>query len=187
MLQRSSTLVLQKCNFSAGAAEVNFGYFTYDTCTTKLRFSRCSVGNAICILHWCWLQSCDFRVGAAEMYFACNLAIFQLELRKCTLRNELALESWDFRAGAYEPPHKNSAGFWHRYGTVQFLSFLGSPRFNAFLFGTCRAGGSALRVPTQVERHKGAAAAEAPTILKDLHLGLWIQPSCELPSGCQVV
>ena len=44
------------------------------------------------------VQSCDSRAGAAEVTF---VAIFELELRRCTSR-ALALQSCDFRAGAAE-------------------------------------------------------------------------------------
>ena len=138
-----TTLLLQSCDWRAGAAEV---YFAYYSRTTKLRFASWSCGSVLCVLHSYYkveicelelrkctlrttvvLQSCDFRAGAAEVYFAyytlttklrfaswscgsvlCVLhsyykvAIFELELRKCTLRTTLLLQSCDFRAGAAE-------------------------------------------------------------------------------------
>ena len=75
-------LVLQSCDFRAGAAEV---YFLYQTCTTKLRLSSWSCGSVLRVLDW---------------YY--KVAIFELELRKCTSRTRLVLQSCDFRAGAAE-------------------------------------------------------------------------------------
>ena len=71
-------LVLQSCDFRAGAAEV---YFSYSTCTTKLRFPSWSCGGAIRVL---------------------DLYIPELELWKCSSRTRLVLQSRDFRAGAAE-------------------------------------------------------------------------------------
>ena len=130
-------LVLQSCDFQAGAAEV---YFAHLSCTTKLRFSSWSCGSVFrvlvlyykvaifelqkCTSRTCLvLQSCEFRAGDAEVYFAyltcttkfrfsswkCGsvlrvldlyykVAIFELELRKCTSRTCLVLQSCDFRA-----------------------------------------------------------------------------------------
>ena len=73
------------------------------------------------------LQSCDFRAGAAEVYFvyqtcttkmrfsswSCGsvlrvldlyykVAVFELKLRKCTSRTRLVLQGCDFRAGDAE-------------------------------------------------------------------------------------
>ena len=138
-----TTLVLQSCDFPAGAAEV---YFAYYACATKLRCSSWSCASVLRVLHVYYkvaifqldvrkctsratlvLQSCDFPAGAAEVYFAyytcttklrfCNwgcgsvlrvlhlyfkVAIFQLELRKCTSRTTRVLQSCDFPAGAAE-------------------------------------------------------------------------------------
>ena len=115
-----TTLVLQSCDFPAGAAEV---YFAYYTCTTKLRFSSWSCGSVLRALHVYYkvaiiqlgqrkctsrttlvLQSCDFPAGAAETTSGTTLvlkvAILQLKLRKCTSRTALVLQSCDFQAGA---------------------------------------------------------------------------------------
>ena len=73
-------LVLQSCDFRAGAAEV---YFAYWTCTTKLRFSSWSCGSVLLVL---------------DLYY--KVAILELEMRKCTSRIRLALQSCDFRAGS---------------------------------------------------------------------------------------
>ena len=75
-------LVLQSFDFRAGAAEV---YFAYYTCTTKLRFSSWSCGSVLRLLDW---------------YY--KVAIFELEMRKCTSLTRLVLQSCDFRAGAAE-------------------------------------------------------------------------------------
>ena len=72
-------LVLQSCAFRAGAAEV---YFAYYTCTTKLRFSNWGCRSVLRVLH---------------LYY--KAAMFKLELRKCTFRTTLVLQSCDFRAG----------------------------------------------------------------------------------------
>ena len=49
----------------------------YDTCTEKLRFSSWSCGTVLRVLDLYYkvaifelLQSCDFRAGDAEVYFA---------------------------------------------------------------------------------------------------------------------
>ena len=54
------------------------------------------------ILHLLALKSCDFRAGAAKVYCAyyCNVATFQLNQPKCTLCATLVLKSCDFPAGA---------------------------------------------------------------------------------------
>ena len=75
-------LVLQSCDFRAGDAEV---YFAYQTCATKLRFSSWSCGSVLRVL---------------DLYY--KVANFELELRKCTLRTRLVLQSCDFRAGDAE-------------------------------------------------------------------------------------
>ena len=75
-------LVIQSCDFRAGAAEV---YFAYSTCTTKLRFSSWSCGSVLRVL---------------DLYY--KVAIFELELRKCTSCTRLVLQSCDFRAEAAE-------------------------------------------------------------------------------------
>ena len=60
-------------------------YFTYFTCTTKLRFSSWSCGGVLRVL---------------KLYY--KVAIFQLELQKCTSRITRVLQSCDFPAGAAE-------------------------------------------------------------------------------------
>ena len=75
-------LVLQSCDFRAGDAEV---YLAYYTCTTKLRFSSWRCGSVLRVL---------------DLYY--KVSIFELEMRKCTLRTRLVLQSFDFRAGAAE-------------------------------------------------------------------------------------
>ena len=65
------TLVLQSCDFRAGAAEV---YFAHYSCTTKLRFSSKGCGSVLRVLHY-------------------KAAIFELELRKCASRSTLLLQS----------------------------------------------------------------------------------------------
>ena len=81
-----TALVLQSCafqaDFQAGAVEV---YFAHKTCTTKLRF-------------WSW--SCGNILRALDLYY--KVAILDLELRKCTSRTSLVLQSCDFQAGAAE-------------------------------------------------------------------------------------
>ena len=77
-----TTLVLQSCDFRSGAAEV---YFSYYTCTTKLRFSSWRCGSVLRLL---------------DLYY--KVAIFELEMRKCTSLARLVLQSCDFRAGAAE-------------------------------------------------------------------------------------
>ena len=57
----------------------------YDTCTEKLRFLSRSCGS---VLHVLDLHD--------------KVAIFELEMRKCTSRTRLVLQSCDFRAGAAE-------------------------------------------------------------------------------------
>ena len=57
----------------------------YDICTEKLRFSSWSCGSVLRVL---------------DLYY--KLAIFELEMRKCTLRTRLVLQSFDFRAGDAE-------------------------------------------------------------------------------------
>ena len=57
----------------------------YDTCTEKLRFSSWSCGSVLRVL---------------DLYY--KVAIFELELRKCTSLTRLVLQSCDFRAGAAE-------------------------------------------------------------------------------------
>ena len=57
----------------------------YDACTEKLRFSS-----------WC----CGSVLRVLDLYY--KVAIFELEMRKCTSRNTLVLQSCDFRAGAAE-------------------------------------------------------------------------------------
>ena len=76
-------------------------YFASLTCTTKLRFSSWICGSVLRVLDLYYkvaifelemrkctsrprlvLQSCDFRAGAAEVYFYYKVAIFELELRK---------------------------------------------------------------------------------------------------------
>ena len=138
-----TTLVLQSCDFSAGAAEVYFAYsrsswscggvlrmlhvyykvaiaaevyFAHYACSTKLRFKFTSRTKLV-------LQSYNVPAGAAEMYFAyctctkklrffswsCRsvlrvlhqyykIAIFHLDLRKCTSRTARVLQSCDFPA-----------------------------------------------------------------------------------------
>ena len=75
-------LVLQSCDFRAGDVEV---YLAFLSCTTKLRFSSWRCGSVLRVLDLCY-----------------KVAIFKLELRKCTLRTRLVLQSCDFRAGASE-------------------------------------------------------------------------------------
>ena len=57
----------------------------YDGCTEKLRFSSWSCGSILRVL--------DLHD---------KVAIFGLEMRKCTSRTRLVLQSCDFRAGAAE-------------------------------------------------------------------------------------
>ena len=57
----------------------------YDTCTEKLRFSSWSCGSILRVL---------------DLYY--TVAIFELEMRKCTSRTRLVLQSCEFRAGAAE-------------------------------------------------------------------------------------
>ena len=59
--------------------------FAYLTCTTKLRFSSWSCGSVFCVL---------------DLYY--KVVIFELEMRKCTSRTRLVLQSCDFRAGDAE-------------------------------------------------------------------------------------
>ena len=75
-------LVLQSCDFRAEDAEV---YFVYYTCTTKLRFSSWRCGSVLRVL---------------DLYY--EVAIFELEMRKCASRTRLVLQSCDFRAGDAE-------------------------------------------------------------------------------------
>ena len=118
-------LVLQSCDFRAGAAEVYFEYWTF---ATKLRFSSWRCGSVLPVLDLYYtvacslrtrllLQSCGFRAGAAEVYFAylsllqsCGFragdaevyfayltctAKLRLEMRKFTSRTRLVLQSCD--------------------------------------------------------------------------------------------
>ena len=71
-----TTLVLKSCDFELSCGSV----FRYYACTTKLRFSSWGCGSVLRVLH---------------VYH--KVAIFQLELRKCTLRNTLVLKSLDSR------------------------------------------------------------------------------------------
>ena len=57
----------------------------YDTCIEKLRFSSWRCGSVLRVL---------------DLYY--KVAIFELELRKCTSRTRLVLQSCDFRAGDAE-------------------------------------------------------------------------------------
>ena len=57
----------------------------YDTCTEKLRFSIWSCGSVLHVL---------------DLHY--KVAIFELEMRKCTSRTRLVLQSCDFRAGDAE-------------------------------------------------------------------------------------
>ena len=88
-------LVLQSSDFRAGAAEV---YFAYYTCTTNLRFSRCGSVLRVLGLHYkvaileLELRKCTLRTRLV-------LQSFELEMRKCTSRTRLVLHPCDFRAG----------------------------------------------------------------------------------------
>ena len=57
----------------------------YDTCTEKLRFSSWSCGSVLRVL---------------DLHY--KVTIFELEMRKCTSRTRLVLQSCDFRAGDAE-------------------------------------------------------------------------------------
>ena len=105
-----TTPVLQSCDFQSGAAEV---YFTYYTCSTKLRFSSWSCGTVLRVLHYkaaifeLELRKCTSRTtpvlcGTVLRVLHYKAAIFELELRKCTSRTTPVLQSCDFRPGAAE-------------------------------------------------------------------------------------
>ena len=109
-------LVLQSCDFRAGAAEL---YFACKTCATKLRFSIVSCGSMCTsrtrlVLHSDFSSwGCGSVPRVLDLHYTvaisswrcrsvlCALdAIFDLELRKCTSRTRLARQSCNFRAGS---------------------------------------------------------------------------------------
>ena len=79
-------------------------YFAYYICTTKLRFSSWSCGIVLRVLDLYYkvaifeleLRKCTLRT----LYY--KVAIFELEMRKCTSRTRLVIQSCDFRAGDAE-------------------------------------------------------------------------------------
>ena len=84
-------------------------YFAYLTCTTKVRFSSWSCGSVLRILDLYYKVgtklglsswSCGSVLCVLDLYY--KVAIFELELRKCTSLTRLVLQSCDFRAGAAE-------------------------------------------------------------------------------------
>ena len=77
----------------------------YDTCTEKLRFPSWSCGSVLHVLDLqdkvaifeLEMRKCTFRAR-----LVLKVSIFELEMRKCTSRTRLVLQSCDFRAGAAE-------------------------------------------------------------------------------------
>ena len=95
-------LVVQSCDFRAGAAEV---YFAHKTCTAKLRFFSWTRGSVFRVLDLYYIArffswSCGSVLGVLDSCY--KVALFELELRKCTSRTRLVLHSCDLRAGAAE-------------------------------------------------------------------------------------
>ena len=115
----SRALVLQSCDFRAGAEAV---YFVRYTCTTKLwlfelELPKCtccrsvlralhlhytfflswSCGSAVRIPHTLLQPNCDARRALHLLYKA---AVFELRLQEFSSRTRLVLQRCDFRAGA---------------------------------------------------------------------------------------
>ena len=96
-------------------------HFGYQTGSTKLQFSSWSFGTALRVPDWhckvaifeleLWnctsrtrlaLQSCDFRAGALEMYFAYQTGSTKLRFSSSSFGNALRVPDWHYKVAIFE-------------------------------------------------------------------------------------